>query len=759
MIKIDLTDWEEDMMKTRRIMWLLNHTTLRAFEVPLLIDMGYEVFCPKSFPYNEGNLSASVEWKYDDTLTIPKDDLEVLNQADFYNEVSEEVKILMNKYFDIVFFVAIRDQIKMVVNSFKGCLVFRTFGLAGGSNYTQNIILSCGYSTMLKIEEAGERFFFGYGYESMPEVESRFMKTHGLYLPLGLKNAEFNNSWVGGDKRILFVCPRINTSPYFHDVYEKFKKDFSEFDYLIGGAQPIAVQNDPRVLGFIPNEQYEYNMKNLAVMFYHSRERRHIHYHPFEAIKNGMPLIFMAEGLLDTIGGDKLPGRCKTEKEARKKIRRIMQGDKKFINQIVESQKVLLEPFKYNYCREYWEKAFAKIEDCLEKLDTSEKAKKLAIILPGTVNRDNLRKARNLIEAIKKSTSFNNKKFEIVFGYVQSQLSNSQEITNLFSDAGVDIRQFHWSVRDQQWVKNAMELRGYPFEYVYGTYCVMDDGINYFCDCDYVIFTDLVSVDKLFMEKPYAICVNNLNLRYMEYNGGIQEQIEIENLRSADKVIVYNKPVYEDAIQYIGVNRQKVLILPELIEAYESHGTEDKYMSESYFIWHSSNIMDKNIERFLDILEIYYKIGGKLKCILAGDWSNIFDEYSALPYVQNMKQSIKKKSTLKRNIKCLRPYRAKEYSVIKNASFIVDVDSLEKDITTYLEYVLINPNVLCVKTRCKMFYEHKWKIACNYMDIDRMEYVAKILLEFQKNENSICDNVTIEHIADRLGEQVSALIF
>ena len=77
-------------MKTRRIMWLINHTTLRAFEVPLLIDMGYEVFCPKSFPYNEGNLSASVEWKYDDTLTIPKDDLDILKDA---GKISHEIAI------------------------------------------------------------------------------------------------------------------------------------------------------------------------------------------------------------------------------------------------------------------------------------------------------------------------------------------------------------------------------------------------------------------------------------------------------------------------------------------------------------------------------------------------------------------------------------------------------------------------------------------------------------------------------------------
>lgn len=740
-------------------MWLINHTTLRAFEVPLLIDMGYEVFCPKSFPYNEGNLSASVEWKYDSTLTIPKKDLDILNQANFYDEVSEEVKILMNKYFDIVFFVAIREQIKMVVNSFRGCLIFRTFGIAGGSNYTQNIILSCGYSTMLKIEEAGERFFFGYGYESMPEVESHFMKMHGLYLPLGLKNAEFNNSWVGGDKRILFVCPRINTSPYFHDVYEKFKKDFAEFDYVIGGAQPIAVQNDPKVLGFIPNEQYEYNMKNLSVMFYHSRERRHIHYHPFEAIKNGMPLIYMADGLLDTIGGEGLPGRCKTEKEARSKIRRIMQGDKKFIDMIRESQKVLLEPFKYSYCRKYWETAFEKVEASLEKINKSEKAKKLAFVLPGLVNRTNLRKVKKFINAIKESRAFRDKKVDFVVGYLGSQVKNPPETLKIILDMKIDIRQYEWSVHDQQWAKNAMELRGYPFEYLYGQYCVPDDGINYFCDCDYVIFMDMVSIERLFMEKPYAICVDNLNIRYMECSGGEKEQTEIENMRSADKIITFREPVYEDVVQYVGVSKKKVLVLPELLEAYESIGSREKYVGGAYFIWHTSDIFDQNIERFIPILELYYKMGGKLKCKLAGEWLEAYDRDNMLPYVQNLKQKIMKQSVLRKNVECLQLYETRDREIIEKATYIVDVDSLEKDMMTYLEYAMINPNIFCVRTRFKLFYEKMWGIACEYIDIDCREYAAKKLLEYHvKSKECLDSEAILNDNADQIGRQMASFV-
>ena len=748
-------------MSRKRIMWLINHTTLRAFEVPLLIDMGYEVFCPKSFPYNEGNLSASIEWKYDKTLTIPDEDLQILNQTDFYNEVSEEVKRIMNKYFDIVFFVAIKEQIKMVINSFNGCLVFRTFGLAGESNYTQNIILSCGYSTMLKIEKAGDRFFFGYGNESMPKVEPKFMKNHGVYLPLGLKNAEFNNSWVGGDKRILFVCPRINTSPYFHDVYEKFKRDFSEFDYLIGGAQPIPVVNDPKVLGFIPKEQYEYNMKNLSVMFYHSREKRHIHYHPFEAIKNGMPLVFMAGGLLDSIGGECLPGRCKTEEEARNKIRRIMRGDKKYINKIVESQKVLLRPFQYDYCRKYWEKAFVQIENCLDKVDKCEQPKKIGIILPAVATKENLRKTKNMIKIISKAMASQKKNAKIVFGYLESQISNPAEELKEILELGVDIREFKWIIRDEQWVKNAMELRGYPFEYACGEYCIPDDGINYFNDCEYIVFSEKVSVRKLFMEKPYAICVNNLNLRYMEQSGGIKEQIEIENMRYADKIITFNQLVFDDVVQYVGVSKQMMLVLPEIVEEYENGICTEKYDENTYFVWHSSNVFDGNIERFLSILELYYAMGGSLKCKLTGDWIESFYERNKLSYVHNLRQVIKKSSLLRRNIECVRPFEAKNRVIVENAAFIVDVDSLENDMSSYLEHVLINPNILCVGSRCKLYYQKIWNMPCEYIDINCKERTVKQLLEYQGavNKESIGNQVTVDYVVEQYGEQLSKLIF
>ena len=122
--------------KPKRALWLINHTTLRKFEVPLLMDMGYEVYLPKSFPYDEGNLSASVDFSYDKTLTIPPDDLSVLNSINFYERIPGDAVKIINNYFDICFFSFFPVQMRELVRKFKGVLVFRPFGLGSAATYT-----------------------------------------------------------------------------------------------------------------------------------------------------------------------------------------------------------------------------------------------------------------------------------------------------------------------------------------------------------------------------------------------------------------------------------------------------------------------------------------------------------------------------------------------------------------------------------------------------------------------------------------------
>ena len=153
---------------------------------------------------------------------------------------------------------------------------------------------------------------------------------------------------------MLFVSPKIETNPYYHQVYQNFIRDFKGIPRVISGGQLQEVPYDSDVTGFLPDAEYEYVMTHLACMYYHSQEPRHVHYHPFEAVRYGMPLVFMAGGLIDSLGGKILPGRCETVKEARAKVRRLIDGDHALIRKITESQEILLKPFTKEYCKPYW---------------------------------------------------------------------------------------------------------------------------------------------------------------------------------------------------------------------------------------------------------------------------------------------------------------------------------------------------------------------------------------------------------------------
>ena len=124
--------------------------------------------------------------------------------------------------------------------------------------------------------------------------------------------------------------------------------------HVIPGAQPVRVKDDPSVTGFLEKEEYLELFRSSKVMFYHSDEERHLHYHPLEAVRIGMPLVFMAGGMLEYLAKQKLPGCCNSIEEAQDKVSRILNDDQELIKEIVSSQNVLLNEFNPKYVEKCW---------------------------------------------------------------------------------------------------------------------------------------------------------------------------------------------------------------------------------------------------------------------------------------------------------------------------------------------------------------------------------------------------------------------
>ena len=348
--------------RNKRILWLLNHTTLRECEVPLLIDLGFEVFTPKKFKRDIVNRSGSIEMAYDSSLTIPVKLLKQMNNVDFYvDNWNGYLKHEINKYFDIVicgFFPHLVDE---VMEHFRGKVFLRGFGMASGFSYCEWFNLYSNEKTINRVQK-GNNVWFAQSYERIADFEHQWLREISLTLSLGLPKSMYNarDSWVGNENRILFVCPNINDVDYYKRIYLEFKENFGDIAHLIVGYQAVPV-NDPNVAGFLSQEKYEKMMQSCKLMFYSSREHAHLHYHPLEAVLHGMPLIFMSGGLLDFFAGEKIPGCCETIEEAQEKISRILNNDQKYIEAVIESQKVLLNAFDPGYIKKEWENKFIPI--------------------------------------------------------------------------------------------------------------------------------------------------------------------------------------------------------------------------------------------------------------------------------------------------------------------------------------------------------------------------------------------------------------
>ncbi|MBO0259544.1 hypothetical protein J0S26_18780, partial [Escherichia coli] len=125
------------MSDKKRVMWLLNHTSARKFEIPMLKACGVdEIFLPKSFPADPTFRSASIDWSEDENLTIPKEDLDILNACDWYTGATPEAWKIANKWFDKVFFIAYHPQLIInITKYYQGIAIYRVYGLSSDINY------------------------------------------------------------------------------------------------------------------------------------------------------------------------------------------------------------------------------------------------------------------------------------------------------------------------------------------------------------------------------------------------------------------------------------------------------------------------------------------------------------------------------------------------------------------------------------------------------------------------------------------------
>jgi glycosyltransferase involved in cell wall biosynthesis len=608
-----------------RVMWLLNHKAAWQFELAMLKKIGFrEFFLPKGFPQEITFRSAAVDFSEDASLTIPAADLSLMNETDWHSETPRAAWDVANRHFDIVFCMT-NPVLTTMSRWFGGAAVLRAYGLP--KNFTYSSAIASYDAGRSSIETMGKRFWFGAAYRGLADLESPWMRSREVYLPLGLNDCRVRDDWSGEKAAILFICPDIEGLPYYAGVYRNFKEMFPGFPYSIGGAQALAT-SDLNVLGFLPEEQHQRNMREYRVMFYHSTEPHHVHYHPFEAVRAGMPLVFMAGGMLDKLGGADLPGRCRNGEEARAMISRLLGGDRGLIDRIRAAQPALLDAMRFEVLEPHWRKGMAQIVEELERARSQRplqaRRAKIAVVVPVAYRGGTLRSAKATAKAVWEGSRQTGEDADVILAYSSDEDEAADRARIDEWDAGlpsvIGRRPIGWQILDAETARRAMRYAGHPSWIPSAEhYMVPDDGVENLCDCDlWIVASDRLKLPLLPI-KPYLMLVYDYIQRYDPSLAGNISVEFIAAARAARRVLVTTRFTESDALTFAGLSRKMVVRVPMLIAQLPEAGQNATASGEPYFLWTTNLGPHKNHPNALAALRDYYELfEGSLACHICG---------------------------------------------------------------------------------------------------------------------------------------------
>jgi glycosyltransferase involved in cell wall biosynthesis len=748
-----------DNNRDRRVAWIINHATLRAFEVPLLRSLGLEVWTSKRLLRQRDFCSASVDYSGDQYCTLPADSLQTLNEHNFYeDEFTPPVAQALNRYFGTVICGHFIELLREITAQFWGRILLRTFGREHPGNYSQHIREVGGPGLWRRIREIKHRFWFAPCYAAIAEIEDPLLRLRSVTLPLGLPERvmQQHGTWTGGDNRLLFFCPHIASRPSSHgSIYWTFKKSFGDLPHLIAGPQASPV-DDPAVAGYVPDETLETWLRTCNVMFYHSREPRRLHYQPLEAIAHGMPVIYLRGGLLEALGGPDQPGACTTVREARKKIRRILKGEQALVEEVRRKQQKILETFTWDYNRAQWQRLF--VDGVLRAGAGAETAptnvaknKRIALILPQPYRGGTLRATKDLAKMIRWSADQRGANVDVVMACLKDSYDFDADFTDI-KKLGISVRPLLWKmVLKETGAIAEMSASGQTRELVHDAYALPADGGNDFLDCDFwLLVSDRLTV-PLLPVRPYGAVVFDYIQRYVpdifpDTSFTSQAQGYIPFVREAKFVMVTTPATGTDLNAYAGVPQRRICRIPLFFELIKD-SPQPRMWKEDYLIWVTNCSPHKNHVRILKSLEKYYdELGGRLKTIMVGPLTDFFLARNprvppeALPSVDRVRAVISNSYSLRRNLRIEGELPEAAYAcAIKHARFLLHGNLYDNGTFSVIDAASLGVPTLSSRYPCMEYLNETCRLNLTFFDPRNIEELARSLKAMETG----CDDVRL----------------
>ncbi len=338
----------------RRLLWALNHRTLMPDEVGILRSLGWAVYTPRIVP--RGARSSIVEPELDPALELPAGAADVLNAHPFYERRwSPTLTSIFNRYVDVGVTAYYPSCYVSAVRHFAGTVISRVFGREGNACYA-DLVRSWGLADLEAAESAmGERLVFGEATTGLADVEPPSVATRAVTLPLPPPGwvQRAADTWTGGDSRLQFVCPSINSHPYYGAIYRTIKANFGDLPHVIFGKQPAPV-DDPCVSPPLSDDGLIALYARSSAFLYLSPEPRHLHYSPIEAMTVGTPVLYLRDSRIDRESGGTLAGACADLVEMRDKACRLLAKDATLAEQIRIDQRKILSRYRRAASSEAW---------------------------------------------------------------------------------------------------------------------------------------------------------------------------------------------------------------------------------------------------------------------------------------------------------------------------------------------------------------------------------------------------------------------
>lgn len=343
-----------------RVAYLCFHVAGRDVELPVFRKLGFEVYTIKK--YGAAHRSAMHDFADDESLTIPRDVIDYLNTVNLVDSADWPDKAVhyLNKYFRYIFIIQNAHVVYNALRFFRGHIMIRLAGLDLPKTYSNYWNLHQP-DIVPAIYRNRQRVWMSVQYPNLAQVEDPIFADRAVYMPLGIPSffKSYADTWTGAGSAIISVLPSLET-PYYAAKLERAKTILEQRPFRVLGSQKKKF-DDPRIVGFLSNDDYVTEFQRARALFYDSHEPRHVHYPPIEAACLGLPVVFFRNSLLGALGREPLAGACDSMSEVRRKLDRILNNDSAFIESVRTSQKSILDEFLDPFVEATWKAAFERI--------------------------------------------------------------------------------------------------------------------------------------------------------------------------------------------------------------------------------------------------------------------------------------------------------------------------------------------------------------------------------------------------------------